>query len=75
MAHHNSTPQTVLDAPAFQPRWFYRHTGTNRAGRRHVQTPSGIPKHLRAPATNVPYVKPKRGVVVTDGDRTLPLAA
>lgn len=64
MAHHGSTPLSVLAAPLLEPRWVHEHTGPNRFARRHFFTKTGalrtIPKALRQPATNVPYVKPKR---------------
>lgn len=50
MAHHNSTPQSVLDAPLPVYRWFWLHTYPNRAMRR-----AGVP----AVGRNRTYVKPK----------------
>jgi hypothetical protein len=35
MAHHNSTPRTVLDAPILTPVVIHETTGYSRAERRH----------------------------------------
>lgn len=62
MAHHNNTPAAVLAAPVSTPRYSYRHTGPNRADRRHYRTPSGaqrfIPKPHQRSSVNVPAVRP-----------------
>lgn len=65
MAHHNNTPASVLDAPTVTHKWIASHDGPNREARRHAHTSTGkrgtVPKALRPLATNVPYVKPKKG--------------
>lgn len=62
MAHHNSTPKPILDAPKHTPKWIVHHTGRNRQQRRHLTLPlTGrvvtIPKPFRAPATNTTLVR------------------
>lgn len=56
MAHHNSTPQPILDAPTSEPLPIIEHTGPNRQQRRHVRTKTGathfVPKHLQQKGTN-----------------------
>jgi hypothetical protein len=66
MAYHNNTPQSVLDAPAREIRVIVGHTGTPRWSRRHYAVPRtgrvfNLPRWARKPATNVPYVKPRKG--------------
>lgn len=65
MAHHNSTPRTVLDAPSRTRRWVVEYTSANRAGRRHLVLKSG--RRLRLPfvplgldAPNQPYRRPRK---------------
>lgn len=51
MAHHNSTPASVLEAPGIT-RTFVEGTefsGPNRAERRHFKTASGRVIHLTNP--------------------------
>ena len=61
MAHHNSTPTSVLEAPTLKPRWVIRHDGPNRRDRRKLTTATGkvrtIGKHFQLPATNSPLVR------------------
>lgn len=63
---HNSTPESVLNAPEQTVKYIHENTGSNRRDRRHGYTKTGkhyiIPKAYRDPATNVPYRKP-------DGER------
>lgn len=73
MAHHNSTPATVLNAPTRSYSFVSEQPHTNRRGRRHIleQNPDSlgvtgkylfIPKSAQMQALNVPYRKPvKRG--------------
>jgi hypothetical protein len=63
MAHHNSTPESVLKAPVLTPVVVYESTGLNRRDRRwRTVLPTGrrvfIPKRFQRPATNTPYRKP-----------------
>ena len=38
MTHHNSTPQSVLDAPSLTPVTVHEHKGFTRSERRHGLT-------------------------------------
>lgn len=62
MAHHNSTPKSILDAPAPTFGFVVEHSYPNRAERRHAWTREGkrlnVPKSKQAPAMNDPYRKP-----------------
>lgn len=58
MAHHNNTPQTVLDAPAVTKTWWVRHTGKNRAMRRERFVIGNRRVWGVYSGTNVPYRKP-----------------
>lgn len=61
MAHHDSTPETVLNAPSKTVEYIHEHTGESRQERRHDRTPSGkwyfIPKRYQARSFNTPYEK------------------
>lgn len=61
MAHHNSTPESVLNAPEQTVIVVSAQPYHNRAARRHVVTPEGkrirIPKAAQQPAMNEPYRK------------------
>ena len=62
LAYHNSTPDSVLDAPAIRPRWFVRYRFPDRHDRRHARTANGgwrfVPKGRQAPSgMNEPYRK------------------
>jgi hypothetical protein len=41
MAHHNSTPESVLNAPWLTPVTLWSHDWPNRYNRRHFRTKSG----------------------------------
>ncbi len=67
MAHHNSTPRSVLDAAVSQPQVLSDQRGYSRRERRHgIVAPPGTDKqaaeraHLEARrhGRNVPYVRP-----------------
>lgn len=63
MAHHNSTPDSVLEAPKHRHRWVSQQKGESRTERRHYSDrPSNkrhnIPKAAQMPSTNQPYVRP-----------------
>lgn len=64
MAHHNSTPASVLKAPERKIRMVVQHVGLTRAQRRHPLMkvePNGTivttfdKTWWRLPATNVPF--------------------
>lgn len=70
MAHHNSTPQSVLDAPVSTPVVISDQRGFSRAERRHgvnVLNPQRLSRHpkgfergvaeAKAHGPNFPYVK------------------
>lgn len=61
MAHHNSTPESVLNAPPQRVIFVSEQSYQNRETRRHVQLSSGrrifIPKAVQVPAMNEPYRK------------------
>jgi hypothetical protein len=63
VAHHNNTSESVLAAPLPSVGYLSRADYANRWERRHFVTQSGmvltIPKAKRAPALNVPYIKPR----------------
>ena len=65
MAFHNSTPESVLNAPCPTVGVLWLHTGPNRYDRRHATTRTGarpfIPKARQIPASNLPYVRPRKG--------------
>jgi hypothetical protein len=66
MAHHNSTPESVLKAPMRTFGFVVEHTGMNRADRRHTRLVNSlglgknlfVPKSRQAPALNTPYRRP-----------------
>ena len=61
MAHHNSTPASVLDAPTPNPQVIYPMLGFNRAERRHGLSRKHTPQEIaerKAAGANVPYRKP-----------------
>jgi hypothetical protein len=64
MAHHNNTPESVLNAPEQTVIVVSAQPYHNRAARRHVVTPEGkrirIPKDAQEQAMNKPYRKPVR---------------
>lgn len=63
MAHHNSTPDQILDAPSITVEYLHEHSGSgrNREQRRHYRTKNGatrnIPKRFQIKASFEPYVK------------------
>lgn len=67
MAHHNSTPDSVLNAPQRTQRWITQHVGMTRDERRHPLIALhrggpqfGFDKSWRLlPVTNRPYVRPR----------------
>lgn len=65
MAHHNNTPESVLNAPGQVIIVVSAQPYHNRAARRHVVTPEGkrirIPKAVQEQAMNEPYRKAVRG--------------
>ena len=75
MAHHASTPQSVLDAPTFAPVTTYAQHGYSRSERRHgVYSPPNMTAEARtaaaimaseagrnAPATSAKVKKVRKG--------------
>ena len=64
MAHHNNTPQSILDAPPMSVIWLVVHKAPNRRNRRHVKPERAgptfyIPKAQQQPAANRPVVRKK----------------
>lgn len=70
MAHHNSTPRSILEAPVSVPIVVVEHDGPNRQQRRHeavegnlpgsvvwLPRPTNVPKRHQLRATNKPLVK------------------
>lgn len=61
MAHHNSTPQTVLDAPKSTPTLVHATTGYNRAERRHGAVLKRETSEPNTPAASPRVRKVRRG--------------
>lgn len=60
MAHNNSTPASVLEAPKFSPVVIYPNLGFTRSERRHGLTYKHSPEEMaarQAAGKNVPFVK------------------